>query len=108
ERADSVLLDSVPERITEKNDDTLKPQPKATAPTRSQQDYFWRQQEKMMDAGESPYIEPRTEFQLVSPSKNENTGLQLPVRPLVQVNTDWLTFLLLVALALFASVRTAW
>jgi hypothetical protein len=102
-------LISAPERKTEiKNADTLKSQPKSTGPTKAQQRYLWWQQENKLVIGNSRYIEPRTEFQLVSASNNESVGLQLPAHQLNQINYDWLTFLLLVALAIFASVRTTW
>jgi hypothetical protein len=109
ERNAPLPLEPIPERKTEiKNVETQKPQPKATGPTRAQLRNIWWQQENKLVIGDSRYMEPRTEFQLVSPSNNETVGLQLPVNQLNQINYDWLTFLLLVALAIFASVRTTW
>jgi hypothetical protein len=109
ERAAPLPLLPIPERKTEIiKADTLKPQIKATVPTRAQLRNIWWQQENKLVIGDSRYIKPRTEFQLVSPSNNKTFGLQLPVHQLNQINYDWLTFLLLVALAIFASVRTTW
>ncbi len=109
ERNAPLPLEPTPERKAEtKKADTLKPQPKATGPTTAKQRYIWWQQENKLVVGDSRYIDPRTEIQLVSPSNNDNVGLQLPAHQLNQNNYDWLTFLLLVALAVFASVRTTW
>jgi len=93
ERIAPLPLEPIPERKTEiKNVETPKPQPKTTWPTRAQQRYTWWQQENKLVIGDSRYIEPRTEIQLVSPSINETVGLQLPVNQLNQMNYDWLTF----------------
>jgi len=109
ERTAPIPLEPIPERKTEiKEVDTVKPPPKATGPTRAQLRNIWWQQENKLVIGDSRYIEPRTEFQLVSPSNNETVGLQLPAHQINQMNYDWLTFLLLVALAIFAFVRTSW
>ena len=103
----SFLLVSM-SKTDQNNQDTVEIQSRPVPSARAQQRYFLRQQENKLVVGDSRYIEPRTEFQLVFPAQPENTGLQLPARPLTQANTDWLTFLLLVALALFAAVRTSW
>ncbi|MBW6533390.1 MAG: DUF4271 domain-containing protein [Mariniphaga sp.] len=102
-------LGPIPERKKEiKEVDTVKPQPVSVAPFRIQLRNIWWQQENKLLIGDSRYLEPRTEIQLVSPLNNEHVGLQLPAHQINQMNYDWLTFLLLAALAIFASVRTTW
>ncbi len=58
-------------------------------------------------AGKSKFIEPRNEIRLVTVVA-VNEDLHLPERPFNRINYDWITLLLLVALALFASVRITW
>jgi hypothetical protein len=99
----------LPERQTEmKKADTLETAPAPTPPTRAQQRYWWWQQESKLLVGDSRYMEPYNESRLIVPSENGNSGLQLPVRKINQTNYDWLTLVLLIALVLFASVRTIW
>lgn len=109
DRAAPLPLSPLPERRTATN----KTEPKETKtkpaqPTLSQQRYAWWRQETKLLIGDSRYIEPRIGFQLTTPSKTENSGFRLPAREINPTNYDWLTLLLLVALALFASVRTSW
>ena len=102
-------LEPLPERQTEiKKIDTIEIPPKPTPPTAAQQRYWWWQQEKKLLIGDSRYIKPRNESPVITSSIIENSGLQLPERQINSTNYDWLTLLLLVALVLFASVRTIW
>jgi hypothetical protein len=72
ERNALLPLGPIPERKTEIQEvETVKPQPVSVAPTRVQLRNIWWQQENKVVIGDSRYIEPRTEFQLVSPSNNE-------------------------------------
>ncbi|MFW6257709.1 MAG: DUF4271 domain-containing protein, partial [Prolixibacteraceae bacterium] len=67
----------------------------------------WRQQQQIPAGNEFRFIEPRNEVNLVA-SANINYGLHLPERPVESSGYDWVTLVLLVAVALFASVRTTW
>lgn len=106
ERTAPLPIAPIPERRTET--ETTEIQTKPTPPTLSQQRYWWWRQENQLLVGDSRYMEPRTELQLTITSKNENSGFLLPARQINHTNYDWLTFLLLIALGLFASVKTAW
>lgn len=66
-----------------------------------------RQGEPILLIGGSQFIESRNELEFVASAIN-NEGLHLPQRPITGNNYDWIILLLLVALALFASVRTKW
>src|SRR5690606_3932633 len=66
-----------------------------------------RQREPVLMVGGSKFIQSRHELELVAMA-GANDGLHLPQRPLNEMNYDWIILLLLVALALFASVRTKW
>lgn len=79
-----------------------------TVQSPAQQRYNLRQQENKLLIGDSEYIEPRTEYRLIDSSANAHYGLHLPARELNHTNYDWLTVLLLIALVLFASLRTIW
>lgn len=109
ERSAPLPIAPIPERRTEtEKAETTEIQSKPTPPTLSQQRYWWWRQENQLLVGNSRYMEPRTELQLTVTPKNESSGLLLPARQINHVNYDWLTFLLLIALGLFASVRTIW
>ncbi len=66
-----------------------------------------RQQEQDMIVDNLELLEPRNEVKLVT-TVAVNEGLHLPERPINNISYDWITLLLLVALGLFASVRTTW
>jgi len=66
-----------------------------------------RQGEQVLMVGGSQYIESRNEVDLVA-LVSMDQGIHLPQRPINTNSSDWLTLILLVALALFASVRTRW
>jgi hypothetical protein len=66
-----------------------------------------RQREQILMVGGSQFIEPRNEVDFVALVSSDQ-GLHLPQRTINAVSYDWITFMLLVALALFASVRTKW
>jgi hypothetical protein len=66
-----------------------------------------RQQEPILMVGGSKFIEPRNEVDFVALVSTDQ-GLHLPHRPINASSSDWIILLLLVALALFASVRTKW
>jgi hypothetical protein len=67
----------------------------------------WWQHEQKFLVGNSRYIEPLDEIELAVfiPATE---GLHLPERPFNQITYDWVTLLLLLALALFASVKVTW
>jgi hypothetical protein len=107
----NALLPLIPstERKTEiKKTDTTDISPQPTAPTPAQQRYWWWQQENKLLVGDSRYMESRSELPVIASSTIDNSGLHLPERQINNTNYDWLTLLLLVALVLFASVRTIW
>src|SRR5690554_2949256 len=62
------------------------------------------QREKLLLVGNSRYVEPRHEVDLVA-SLDVHEGLHLPQRPVQHVNYDWITVLLLVSLGLFSAVK---
>lgn len=66
-----------------------------------------RQREQNLMVGGSQFIEPRNEVNLVALATT-NQGLHLPQRTINSISYDWITLMLLVAVALFASVRTTW
>jgi hypothetical protein len=69
---------------------------------------MWRQRENNLLIGNSRYIEPRHEILFTSSLSQNSLDLRLPERPRNEINYDWLTLLLLISLALFASVRNSW
>lgn len=66
-----------------------------------------RQREENLMVGGSKFIETRNEVNLVAMVSTDQ-GLHLPQRPINFYSYDWITLMLLVAVALFASVRTTW
>ncbi|SHF59435.1 protein of unknown function [Mariniphaga anaerophila] len=108
-RSQPVPLAPIPERETQ----TQKVEPAAVVkkpapPTLSQQRYWWWRQESKLLVGDSRYMTPRNELQLVTISKNEKAEFHLPARQINRASYDWLTILLLIALVLFASVKKTW
>ncbi len=99
-----VLLEAIPLRktIPVVKDTVIPP------PTFAQIRYWrWLRESKMLIDG-SRYIQPKNDVKLVSSVKVENSRLGLPVREKNIINTDWITILLLLAIILLASVRTAY
>ncbi len=66
-----------------------------------------RQREQNLMVGGSKFIETRNEVNLVAMVSTDQ-GLHLPQRPINFYSYDWITLMLLVSVALFASVRTTW
>jgi hypothetical protein len=66
-----------------------------------------RQREQNLLVGGSKFIEPRNDLELFAMAGTDE-GLHLPQRPINDHSYDWIILLLLVTLALFASVRTKW
>jgi len=77
-------------------------------PTAAQLRYWWWQREKNILVGDSRYVVPRVAKELVASVKRENTGLQLPSREINRSDSDWIIGLLLLALVIFASIRTSY
>ena len=63
-------------------------------------------QQNLVDGG-GKFIEPRNELNFVALASSGNE-LHLPQRPISFVSYDWITLILLIGVALFASVRTTW
>ena len=61
----------------------------------------WYNEKKLLVGG-SRYIEPKKDIQLVSSIELKINKFSLPIRERNNVNTDWLTIIFLVALALVA------
>lgn len=70
--------------------------------------YQWWQREKSLLVGGTRLMEPRTDVLVAIAIASPGTELQLPQRMINQVNYDWLIIVLLVSVALFASIRTSW
>ncbi len=77
-------------------------------PTMAQIRYWQWQREQDIKVGDSRFIPPREEINLVTSKSLKNPGLVLPTHELNRVNNDWLTIILLLSLILFASVRSVW
>ena len=67
---------------------------------------LWQHEQKLL-VGNSRFIEPRNDLNLIA-SLAYQERLHLPERPVNSSGYDWITLMLLVALALFASVKTSW
>ncbi len=103
----SGTVPEIPLLQREQPDDTAgqaAPQP----PTQAQLRYWWWQREQKLLIDGSRYIEPRTGVQLVVPRGIEREGFRLPSRERSPYEKDWLTLVLLLAMVLFASVRSGW
>lgn len=99
-----VLLEAIPERETINVVKDTAPVP----PTFAQIRYWrWLRESKMLING-SRYIQPKKDAKLFSSVKVENSRLGLPIREKNNINTDWITILLLLAIILLASVRTTY
>ncbi len=66
-----------------------------------------RQSKPLLSGNGKQYIESRNDVNLIAVAIAPQ-GLHLPVRPVNNTSYDWITLMLLVAVALFASVRTTW
>jgi hypothetical protein len=64
-----------------------------------------RQRKQNLSVDGMQFIEPRNDVNLVS-AVSVDAGLRLPERPLNNASYDWITIILLLALVLFASVKT--
>ena len=74
-------------------------------PTIQQIRYREAQREKNLLVGESRYMEPINEFRLISSVDVNTNKLVLPYREKISNNSGWLAIVLLLGLALFASVK---
>jgi hypothetical protein len=99
ERTAPVSLEDIPAR--ERPTSSEKTSPSKPAST------IIRQREQSLLVGGSKFIEPRNELELFAMAGTDE-GLHLPQRPMNDTSNDWIILLLLVSLALFASVRTKW
>ncbi len=66
-----------------------------------------RQREPLLTGKGTQFIEPRNEVSLMA-FTGTTQGLRLPERPVNNFSYDWVTLMLLLSVALFASVRTTW
>lgn len=66
------------------------------------------QRENNLLVGGSRYMEPRADALIAVAMASPQPQLQLPQRVINHVNYDWLTVVLLISVALFASIRTSW
>ncbi len=85
--------------------DTVK---QVRTPTQTQIRYAQRQRENKLLVGESRFMKPHYEVNLVSTVSVSPKDLRLPAHEINRVNTDWLTILLLLVLVLFATVRSSY
>ena len=77
-------------------------------PTYAQIRYWrWLRESKMLIDG-SRYIQPQNDVKLVSSVKTESSNIELPIHEINKTNTDWITILLLLVIALFATVRNTY
>lgn len=95
------------ETNVEKTEESVSQTNSVRQPTAAQLRYRWWQREQDLTVGGSRYIEPRSDSVFVSAEIPES-DLVLPHNPVKQVNTDWITIILLLALVLFATVRMGW
>ncbi|QGY44351.1 DUF4271 domain-containing protein [Maribellus comscasis] len=79
--------------------------PKIEKPTLAQIRYWQRQRENRLVVNGKRYMEPKTEVSLTTSEVASEKGIGLPVRERNAYNTDWLTFVLMAAFILFASVK---
>ncbi len=100
ERVKPVSLEDIPVREKEQTNTVIK-----VSSPRGRNSWWQKEQNLLVD--NSRYIKPRNEAELVS-ALTVNEELHLPERTINQISYDWITLLLLVALALFASVKTTW
>ena len=79
-----------------------------TPPTPEQIRYWQRLRENKLLIDGSRYIQPKDKVKLVSSVKVESEKLGLPVHEKNSFNTDWVTILFILALILFASIRSSY
>lgn len=98
---DTVLTDTISASNTmQVQADTVPPPPSFT------QIRYWRWlREQKLLIGDSRYIQPQNTINLVPNLKVEPGGLGLPVQKKSEMNTDWLTIVLVAAMVLIATVR---
>lgn len=77
-------------------------------PTNAQIRYWRLMREKKLTVGDSHYMQPKDEVKLTVGVKADEVKLGLSMREINQVNTDWITILLLLVIVLLASVRVAY
>jgi hypothetical protein len=68
----------------------------------------WWQRERNLLVDGSRYMEPRADALATLVMVSPQPELQLPQRLIQQVNYDWLTVVLLLSVAIFATIRTSW
>jgi hypothetical protein len=107
ERTAPVQIEPMPARNPERENPVQEVVRATSAPSTNAQIKAWRwQHEKDLLIANSRYIEPRHD--IILSQGIIVMDLRLPERTRNDVNYDWLTILLLVSLALFASVRNSW
>ncbi len=84
---------------TTRREMVVKPKP----PTRAQIRYWQKQQEAKLLIGDSRYIKPRTNVQLVTEKVADNIGL--PEHQLSRMPGDWITIILMFLLFVFATLK---
>ncbi len=100
----TVVFEAIPERETIPIIKDTLPKP----PTFAQIRYWrWLRESKILIDG-SRYITPKNDIKLVSSVKFESSKIGLPIREINRINTDWITILLLLAIVLFATIRTTY
>lgn len=67
----------------------------------------WQHEKKLLVGG-SRYIEAKKDVNLISSLEMEKGKFNLPIRERNNVNTDWLTIVLIIALMILASVRVSY
>lgn len=103
----AVPLKPIPTReFLRKDTDSVQSQP--APPSREQLRYWWWLRENKLLVDSSRYMQPRSEVLTNSYAGVEATGVHLPERPVRKASNDWLILLILLAVVLFASVRTSW
>ncbi len=108
DRSAPVPLIPVTDReAVEEHADTVQ-QLTPSSPTQAQLRYWWWQREKNLMIEDSRYMKPLEADRLGTVTIWGKEGFSLPTRSINSVSTDWLTLVLLLALILFASVRTIW
>ncbi len=107
DRVAPLSFDSVPVRRSTKEGDTNAVS-EIQKPTAAQLRYWWWQREKKLLVGDSLYIVPRNDVEIVASTGSDNIGLQLPSREIHRPETDWITVLLLLVLIVFASVKNSY
>ena len=99
---DSIALKPTAEKPVVKN------QPNRIISSVGQTRNRWWQKEKELTVGNLRYMNMQRETGLTATMQHNDKALALPQRELKTENRDWLTVLLLLALVLFASVRSAY